>query len=219
MNERQMKKGLRLLADDGWFGVKTTDEYVDGFLGREWEPRSDELRESFVLRLRVRIQDAAIKRAYPAVNPKVVSFGYFIWAIRETARITRAEIGDRLGKPEEFVERVEQGDVSPVQISPTDLADLIILFQIKFKDAVQLINASKEFTRAEQESAQTRSGLPPQTRHGHRTGDPEKTLDVPEGWQRRLWPRRQSHMSNEAEVSLMSLRRELARRGGTHRLI
>lgn len=219
MNERQMKKGLRLLADDGWFGVKITDEYVDGFLGREWEPRSDELRESFVSRLRVRIQDAAIKRAYPAVDPKVVSFGQFIWAVRDIARMTRAEIADRLGKGEDYVRRVEEGDISPVQISPPDFADLLMVLQIKFKDAVQLINASTEFARAEQESAKTGSGLPAQTRHDHRAGDPENALDVFEGWQRQMRPRRHSHTRKEAEIFLMSLRRELARRGRTNRLI
>ena len=146
-----MKKSLRLLADDEWFGVKITDEFVDGFLGREWEPRSSELKERFVSRLRIRIQDGEIRRAYPAVDPKVVSFGHFIYAVCDIARITRAEIGVRLGKGEDFGQRVEDEDVGPVQISPTDFADLVTLFQIKFKDAVQLIRTGSGFARAEQE--------------------------------------------------------------------
>jgi transcriptional regulator with XRE-family HTH domain len=218
MNEQQMKKGLRLLADDGWFGVKITDEFVDGFLRREWESLSDELMERSVSRLRIRIQDDAIRRAYPAVDPKVVSFGRFIWAIREIARITRAEIGDRLGKREEFVQRVEQGDVTPVHIPPPEFADLMTLFQINLKDAVQLICASDGFERSEQENASSVSGLEAQIWHDHRTGDGEKTLDVFEGWQRRR-PRRHSQISKEEEAFFISLRKELARRRRPHRLL
>ena len=110
MNERQMKKGLRLLADDGWFGVKITDEYVDGFLGREWEPRSDELRESFVSRLRIRIQDAAIKNGVPGRGPQ----SCFFWAIHLGHSRYRKDHTSRnrrpLGKRERYyVEAVEEG--------------------------------------------------------------------------------------------------------------
>ncbi len=217
MNEQQMKKGLRLLADDGWFGVKITDEFVDGFLRREWELHS-ELMERSVSRLRIRIQDAAIKRAYPAVYPKVVSFGHFIRAVRDIARITRAEIGVRLGKGEDFVQRVEEEELSPVQISLTDFADLITLFQIKFNDAVQLINKGLEFARAEQErSSSAVSDMRARTRRNHPAGDAKKAPNALEGGQRRRTSLRNSPANEEAEVLLTSLQRELAQRRRTHR--
>jgi hypothetical protein len=218
VNEKQLKKSLRLLADDGWFGVKITDEFVDGFLGREWEPRSDELKERFVSRLRIRIQDAAIKRAYPAVDPKVVSFGHFIWAIREIARITRAEIGARLGKGEDFVQRVEEDEASPVQISLTDFADLITLFQIKINDATPLITNGIELARVEQEYPSSAvSDMRARTRRNHPAGDAKNATRVLEDGQRRRGSLRNAN--EEAEVLLTSLRRELAQRRRTHRNI
>jgi hypothetical protein len=61
MNDRNLKEGLRQLADQGWFVAMITDKLVDRLLGRESDPPSDELKERFLSRLRIQILDAAAK--------------------------------------------------------------------------------------------------------------------------------------------------------------
>ncbi len=214
-----MKYGLRQLGDYTRLGVKITDEFVDDFLGREQGAHSDELKECFISRLRVRIQDAAIREARRAADPKVIPFGQFIDYIRWIAGLTRAEVGERLGeKGEEFVQRVEQGAVSPVDLLPTDFVDLITLFRIKIKDAVQMVIASLQYADAKQEYGNGVLVLPGAIRHDDGSEDTEETPDPFENQQRCERISRRLRASNAAEAYFISLRKELVRRGRIRRL-
>jgi transcriptional regulator with XRE-family HTH domain len=144
MNKKQLKMCLRQIGNDGWFAVKITNEFVDSFLLTVPYPPPEELKQYFLSRLHVRMQDAAIKKAYRAADPAVVPFGRFIQSIRENANLTTSEIGNRLRKEEKFVQQVENGKVSLLRLPATDVADLRVLFQIKIKHAFQLVNASLE---------------------------------------------------------------------------
>ena len=63
MNDKLLKKGLLQLAGQGWHVVEITDEFLDSLLGFESDPPSEELKEHFLSRLRVRIQDAAMQQS------------------------------------------------------------------------------------------------------------------------------------------------------------
>ena len=112
MIEKKLNMGLRQIGADGWLVVKVNNEFVDGLLAREYDPPSEERKQRFLSRLRLNIQDAAIKRARREVDSRVVPFGRFIASVRGIANLTRAEIADRLGKDVAFVDEVERGDVS-----------------------------------------------------------------------------------------------------------
>jgi transcriptional regulator with XRE-family HTH domain len=213
MNEKQLDEGLRQLAGDGSFPVEITDELVDSFLAREFEELSDDLKENFVSKLRVRIQDAAIKKACQAVGGKVIPFGRFIEEIREKAELTRAEVATRLGKGEDFVQRVERGDLSPTCLPRADAADLVLLFQIKMKNVAQMVNASLETATTKQmfrsAAARSHGGI----RHDQRSEDVEKAIDAFAGRLRQKGVTRQSREGVDVEAFLIGLREEIARRG------
>jgi transcriptional regulator with XRE-family HTH domain len=210
MNERELKVGLRQLVNEGWSVRNIDEEFLDSLLRRESDPPSDEVRERFMLKLRPRIQDASIKKARQAWEPGVVPFGVFIASIRESAKLTRAEIGDRLGKEESFVQRIEQGDVDPSHLPLTDFADLAILFQIKIKEAIKLVDASRQ--NAERSSG--KSALLSGGSWGElRSEKSERALDLnPEKLPGNI-PGRQLYVNDEAEHFWTSLRNELSRRG------
>jgi hypothetical protein len=63
MNDKQLKRGLLQLAQEGWFATRITDEFVESMLGQPVEPASGELKEQFLSRFRVRIQDALLRRS------------------------------------------------------------------------------------------------------------------------------------------------------------
>jgi hypothetical protein len=151
MNEKQLKAGLSQLASAGWSVVEFPDELLESLLGREFDAPAEAVKQRFLSKFRVRIQDAAIRKAHRTVGIDGVPFGRFIETIRETAMLTRSDIGSRLGKEEDFVQRVERGDVSPLLLSLAEVTDLVTLFQIRIKDAIQLVAAGLEFAHAKQE--------------------------------------------------------------------
>jgi transcriptional regulator with XRE-family HTH domain len=212
MNERELKMGLRQLVNEGWSVRNIDDEFLDSLLRRESDPPSDEVREHFMLKLLPRIQDASIKKARLAWKPGVVPFGVFIASIRESAKLTRAEIGARLGKEESFIQRIEQGDVDPSHLPLPDFADLAILFQIKIKEAIKLVDASRQNTEWNKNSDKSAP------LSGGSWEDPEneesaKALELNSGKLMGNIAGSQLYVNDEAEDFWTSLRNELDRRG------
>jgi transcriptional regulator with XRE-family HTH domain len=210
MDEKRLKTGLRKLADKGWFVVNITDKPVDSLLGRKGEPLSEEAKKRFISVLRVRIQDESIRRARQALRPGVVPFGVFIGAIRECANLTRAEIGSRLGKEEEFVQRIEEGDLDPVHLPPTDFADLAILFQIKITGAIELVNESWRHAERNSGKAAHLSGC---SWEDPGKEEPARVLELKSGKLKCNIAGTQLGVSDGAEGFWTSLRNELDRRG------
>ena len=210
MNDKELKVGLRQLVNEGWSVVNMDDEFLGSLLRRENDSPSDEVRERFMLKLRPRIQDASIKRARQAWESGVVSFGVFIASIRESAKLTRAEIGDRLVKDEEFVRRIEEGDVDPIHLPTTDFADLAILFQIKIKEVMKLVDESgRNAERNGDQSAPLSGG----SREDPGNEESTQDLDSNLGKLKRKIAGAQLCVNDEAEDFWTSLRAELARRG------
>jgi ribosome-binding protein aMBF1 (putative translation factor) len=210
MNEKTLRTGLRKVADNGWFVVNITDKSVESLFDRKGKPPSEEAKKHFLSSLRVRIQDESIRRARQKLRTRVVPFEVFIGGIRECANLTRAEIGYRLGKDEESVRRIEEGDVNPIHLPPTDFADLAILFQIKIKDAMKLVDASRQ-------TAERNSGKATTLSDGN-SADPgneesAKVLNLNLRKLKRKIAAGQLGVSDGSEGFWASLRDELARRG------
>jgi len=213
MNEKQLNANLRRLANDGSQVVDITDELVDSFLNRELNSPSAEIKDGFVSRLRIQLQDAAIEKARKAVGMKVVPFGRFLESVREKAELTRKEIAGRLRKQEQFVQRVERGDMSPIDIPPTDVADLVVLFQLRVRDVAQLISASLDIASAKQgfktAAARAHGGI----RHDQRSEDVEKAMDALAARLKQKGKLPKSGQSNEVESLIALLETEIRARG------
>jgi transcriptional regulator with XRE-family HTH domain len=215
MNEKQLNANLRRLANDGSHVVDITDELVDSFLNRELNPPSSEVKDRIVSRLRIQLQDEAIEKARKAVGMKMVPFGRFLESVREKAELTRKEIAGRLRKHEQFVQRIERGDISPIDIPPTDVADLVVLFQIKVRDVAQLVSASLDIAGAKQgfktAAARAHGGI----RHDQRSEDVERAMDAIAARLKQKGKLQKSGQSNKVESLIALLEKEIGARGRT----
>jgi hypothetical protein len=213
MNEKQLKMGLRLLAEKGWFGVQMTDELAESLLSREYPPSSDERKDLFISRLRIRIQDASIRKAKRVIDPAIAPFGVFIGCLRECAQLTRAEIASRLGKEKEFVKQIERGVLSPLDLPPMDIADLVILFQIKIRDMARLVNAGLDPSQTHPVFGSTAGRLPSDVWNRDAQATADMGTDKDSGLVRRGRIPRSFGLNHEVQGLLINLRSELRRRG------
>jgi transcriptional regulator with XRE-family HTH domain len=215
MNEKQLNANLRRLANEGLHAVDITDELVDSFLNREFNLPSVEIKDRFVPRLRIQLQDAAIEKARQGIGMKLIPFGRFIESVREKAELTRKDIAGRLRKHEQFVQRVERGDVSPIDIPPADIADLIMLFHIKVRDLAQLMSASLEIASAKQgfktAAARAHGGI----RHDQRSEDVEKAMDALAARLRQKGKLQGSGNNDKVKALIAQLTKEISARGRT----
>lgn len=215
MNEKQLNSNLRRLANEGSHAVDITDELVDSFLNRELNPPTVEIKDRFVSRLRIQLQDAAIQKARHVVGMKVIPFGRFIESVREKAELTRNDIAGRLRKHEQFVQRIERGDVSPIDIPLADIADLIMLFHIKVRDLAQLMSASLEIASAKQgfktAAARAHGGI----RHDQRSEDVEKAMDALAARLRQKGKLQGSGNNDKVKALIAQLTKEISARGRT----
>jgi transcriptional regulator with XRE-family HTH domain len=213
MNEKELNIGLRSLAKEGWFVVKMTDELGESLLSQKYAPSSDERKDQFISRLRVRIQDSAIQNAKREIDPSIVPFGLFIECLRECAHLTRAEIASRLGKDNEFVQQIEQGVVSPLQLPTIDVADLVILFQIKIKDVARLADTSLDPPHTHQGFGSSARRLPSDVWNRDAQVDAGMGIDIDTDIVKRCRILDSLGRGHEVEAFLINLKTELVRRG------
>src|SRR5207248_1438419 len=93
---------------------------------------------------KVRLQDEAIAEAKLTIEDKAIPFGRFVETIRDRAGLTRIAIGERIEKTEEYVQRLERGDMDPVKIAAQDFADIVELFHLRLDTVAAMIVASPQ---------------------------------------------------------------------------
>jgi hypothetical protein len=108
MNEKTLNKLLVNAIRTGDLGLPLDDTVVDGLLKQSHPDIPDILKKGANKKFRVRLQDAAIAGAKQTVNWKTMSFGRFLEAVRQKANLTRLDVGVRLQKSDEYVQRLDQ---------------------------------------------------------------------------------------------------------------
>jgi hypothetical protein len=66
-------------------------------------------------------------------------FNRWLEAMRESVRLTRADVAAALSRDVEFVERLENGDRLPWDFKPSDIGDVISLFRVHMTAVTELI--------------------------------------------------------------------------------
>src|SRR6266404_5666422 len=130
MNEKILNELLARAVRTGDVELELDDSVVDGLLKQTYPELPNFIKKQAKDKFRVRLQDAAIARAKEAVSPKSMSLGRFLEAVRAKANLTRLDIGVRLQKSDEYVQRLERGDLSPAELPTRDLADVVELFRL-----------------------------------------------------------------------------------------
>ena len=210
MNDKELNdlilKGIR----NGEIPIDVSDSMAD-----HWLSTSSELSESVKSRiksnLKYRLQNAAIKNAISSAGKDALPFGRFIELVRERAGLSRSDVAERIKKNDEYVQRVERGDVVPTQLRTPEFADLVELFQITVRAAVEMLKVgfdTLDYRNTFRASARACAGL----RNDKRGEDVERALDAFARKKQRELPRK-STLPGEIEVCASKLQDELKQRG------
>ena len=210
MNEKELNDLLLQGIRKGEIPLDVSDP-----LANHWLATSTELSDAVKLRiksnLKHRIQNAAIKQALSSAGKEVLPFGRFIESVRERAGLSRSDVAERLKKTDEYVQRVERGDVVPTQLKTSDFADVVELFQITVRAAVEMLKTAFDtlnYKSTFRASARACAGL----RNDKRGEDVERALDAFARKKQRELPRK-SGLPQEIEVCASKLQDELKQRG------
>jgi transcriptional regulator with XRE-family HTH domain len=212
MDEKSLNKLLSKKMNRGEIELELNDTIIDSLLAHPAGEVPDAVVARTTAKLRVRRQDAALAFAKQLVrDTRSLPFGRFIEAVREKAGMTRVQIAERLKKDEEYVSRVERGDVSPVSMVAPDIADIVELLHIRFDSVTEMVAASvnvSESKRTYRVSARSHGGL----RHDARTEDVDRALDA---FARKMQKKAAASLRGSSEVTacLARVRAELEKRG------
>jgi transcriptional regulator with XRE-family HTH domain len=211
MNEKTLNELLVQAVRNGDVELKLDDGVVDRLLQQSYPELPKFRKEQARERFRIRLQDAAIARAREVVNPKSMSLGRFLEAVRAKANLTRLDVGVRLRKSDDYVHRLERGDLNPAELPARELADVVELFHLVITMVAEMILVSVETMSTKQgirASARSHGGI----RDDIRGEDVERALDA---FARKLASKstRGNVKSEELETCVTNLRTELQRRG------
>lgn len=212
MDEKSLDKALASGMNRGDIALELNDTIVDSLLEHPAGEVSDAATERTTARLQIRRQDAAIARAKTMISDvQSLPFGRFMEAVREKAGITRIQIARRLKKDEEYISRIERGDLNPISIPAPDFADIMGLLHVGLGSISQMMVASIRIAESKhtyRASARSHGGL----RHDTRTADVERALDA---FARKMQKKAavSAGVPPEADACLRRVRDELERRG------
>ena len=212
MDEKELHKILSEKMNSGEIPLELNDAIVDSLLAHPAGHVPDAVVARTTANLRVRRQNAALARAKQIIpDTRSLPFGRFMETLREKAGMTRIQIAGRLKKDEEYILRVERGDVSPVSMAAPDIADIIELLHIGFGSVTEMIAASIKISESKhmyRASARSHGGL----RHDTRTDDVDRALDA---FARKMRNKAavNSGVSPDVSACLARIRAELEKRG------
>lgn len=215
MNENLLSRLLSNAVKRGDIRLEVNDSIADLLLEQTGGELADEAKLNVRRKLKRKLQDAAIAHAKKDVSVSL-PFGRFIESVRNRAGLSRAAIGERISKNDEYIVRLERGDLVPTQVPPSELANIVETFNIPLTSLREMVvatintSASKASFRA---VARSHGGV----RHDLRTEDVERALDA---FARKMQQSsKQSQSLPELEVYLSRVRAELESRGRTDLLV
>lgn len=100
------------------------------------------MRKRFVAKVFEALHPEPVKRVESGVT-----FGEWVEATRERARLTREAVGEALGQDRIYVERVESEEILLWKLTPSKGADIVILFRVHVGALTNLLSASLRVVR------------------------------------------------------------------------
>jgi hypothetical protein len=154
-----LKKAVR--SEDA---PELTDELVDAFLELPSSCADDSQR---------RVRDSFIRKMFLTVHPdpvrnvgEQIPFGRWLESVRRTLCLEGSDIAAALGKDEQYLQRIESGEVLPWAVPASDFGNLICLVRVHIDAVVKLVQytASVDHAKVGAVSARSRGGRMTATR-------------------------------------------------------
>ena len=98
-----------------------------------------ELEEKYLSSMKKAYEDLAIDKVKKTLHGEIKVFGRHIQYIRKEANISISRIAERLNKDKDYVEKLESGQLSPLQIAKETAADIMEIFKINLKELTSAI--------------------------------------------------------------------------------
>jgi len=98
-----------------------------------------ELEEKFLSSMKRAYEDLAIDKVRRKLHGEVKLFGRHIQYIRKEAGLNLRRVAERLGKDTDFVEKLESGQLSPLQLARETVSDIMEIFKINLSELTSAI--------------------------------------------------------------------------------
>jgi hypothetical protein len=122
--------------------LELDDAAVDHWLNDETAELPHAIRLSIERKLGQRLQEAAGRSSIEPLNQVLAPVGRLILAARDGAGLTRADVSERLGRPEEFLKQIEENDADFPNTSTDEFATLMEILQLRFSQVSEAIHRS-----------------------------------------------------------------------------
>ncbi len=144
MNEEVLNKLLRRGLQNGAVPLDLTDAAVDHWLTEESQELPDSIGLNIQRKLKLRLQDAALRASSETVREPFAALGQLLLTIRTEAGVPRADVAERLGKPDEYLRRIEDDGRAIPDATPDEFASLMEIFHITLSRVLETIRRTSE---------------------------------------------------------------------------
>ncbi len=175
----RFEKALTQMAKSGQIDLPMDDEFAEIILD-ELEPvdlTADEYKK-LSADIRMAHQDRAIEQARELLPMEKKTFGGYIQFLRHKAKLSVAEIARRLGGDKSYLENIEAGFVSPVEIDVEKVADIMELFRITLTEFVGAVRKSLALAQVKKGNIEAIARSSSQTGSEERTTGVSQALDA-----------------------------------------
>lgn len=102
---------------------------------------SEENRQQFLNTVKRAAHERALEEASKKCRKAELPFGRHLQTIRDQSGLTQADIARLLNKPPSYIDKLESGQINPLTILATDLAQIMQLFRITLSGLKKTISA------------------------------------------------------------------------------
>jgi ribosome-binding protein aMBF1 (putative translation factor) len=139
MNEELLNKLLRRGIQSGDVSLELNDAAIDHWLTHEAPELSDAIKLNIKRKLKLRLQDVALHRSAESLNETITPLGRLILAIRDRAGLSRADVSERLGKPDEYLRQIEESDSSFANTTAQEFVDLMQILHLAYSKVAETV--------------------------------------------------------------------------------
>jgi transcriptional regulator with XRE-family HTH domain len=98
-----------------------------------------ELEEKYLSSMKMAYENLAIDNVRRRLYGQVKVFGRHIQYIRKEAGLSLGRVAERLGKSEDFLQKLESGQLNPLQVAKETISDIMEIFKINLKELTSTI--------------------------------------------------------------------------------